>query len=86
MLVKTWNLRIGGGENNYEVHLELTAEAESIDQIREALRNLLGNVRLTTAEVTADLEAGRDFEARSLPVVSDAELRAMPGEPVQKFV
>ena len=68
MIVKSWILRIGGEENNYRVQLEAAGEAESIDQVREALRGLLGNVRLTTAEVTAELDAGRLFEARSLPV------------------
>jgi hypothetical protein len=79
MIVKTWNLRIGGGENNYQVHVEMTGEAESIDQVRESLRGLLGNIRLTTAEVAADLEAGREFAAHSLPVVDDPALPAMRG-------
>jgi hypothetical protein len=76
MIVKAWNLRIAGGENNYQVHVEMTGEAESIDDVRESLRGLLGNVRLTTAEVAADLEAGREFAAHSLPVVEDPEVTA----------
>lgn len=70
MIVKSWILRIGGEENNYRVQLEAAGEAESIDQICEALRGMLGNIRLTTAEVAAELEAGREFTACSLPVAS----------------
>ena len=82
MIVKSWILRIGGEENNYRVQLEAAGEAESIDQVREALRGLLGNVRLTTAEVTSELDAGRPFEARSLPVAPAESF----GQPVDATV
>jgi hypothetical protein len=80
MIVKSWKLIIGGEENNYQVRLEAIAEAESIDQVRESLRGLLGNIRLTTAEVAADLEGGREYAASSLPVASDAENLEVPGQ------
>jgi hypothetical protein len=86
MMVKSWILRIGGEENNYRVHLEAVGEAESIDQVREALRGLLGNIRLTTAEVVKELDAGREFEARSLPVASPGSFEPPIDETVQPHV
>lgn len=67
MLVKHWTLRITGLPMDYQFHLEADGTVESIPELRESLRSLLGNVRLTTEEVDADLSAGGVYEAHSLP-------------------
>lgn len=67
MVVKHWTLRITGQPMDYEVHLEADGTVESIADLRESLRSLLGNLRLTEQEVNADLAAGSSYEAHALP-------------------
>jgi hypothetical protein len=67
MIVKQWNMRITGQPKNYRVHLEMDGDADSLDNLRESLRGLLGNIRLTSAEVDIDLVNGESYDAHSLP-------------------
>ena len=67
MLVNHWTLRITGQPMDYQVHLEADGTVESMTDLRESLRSLLGNLRLTEEEVDADLTAGGSYEAHSLP-------------------
>ena len=67
MIVKQWELRITGQPKEYQVHLNATGEAESLAELREGLRGLLGNLRITSEEVDADLAASGSYEAHSLP-------------------
>jgi hypothetical protein len=67
MLVKHWTLRITGQPMDYRVHLEADGTVESIPDLQEGLRSLLGNVRLTAAEVDDDLALEGSYEAHSLP-------------------
>ena len=73
MLVKHWTLRITGQPHDYQVHLEADGAIESIADLQESLRSLLGNVRMTATEVDADLVAGEAYEAYSLPPATAAE-------------
>lgn len=73
MLVTDFTLRITGRPNQYVVHLEATGEADSVAAIREALRPLLGNLRLTNAEVDADLASIGSYEAHSMPTAGGLE-------------
>ncbi|MCI0360039.1 MAG: hypothetical protein L0211_16300 [Planctomycetaceae bacterium] len=57
MLVKNWTLRITGQPSEYHVHVECDGTVESIPDLHESLRCLLGNLRLTEEEVEADLAA-----------------------------
>jgi hypothetical protein len=67
MIVKQWNMRITGQPKNYRVHLEMDGDADSLDNLRESLRGLLGNIRLTTGEVDNDLARSGAYDAYSLP-------------------
>jgi hypothetical protein len=73
MLVTDFTLRITGRPSQYVVHLEATGEADSVAAIREILRPLLGNLRLTSAEVDADLASMGSYEAHSLPTQGGLE-------------
>jgi|GEM_PF-5259609 hypothetical protein len=68
MLVKHWTLRITGQPMDYQIHLECDGTVESIPDLHESLRCLLGNLRLTAEEVNADLSAEGYYEAHSLPL------------------
>jgi hypothetical protein len=67
MVVNDFTLHITGRPHDYGVRLEVLGEAESVDSIREMLRPILGNIRLTSSEVDADLAEGGSYEAHSLP-------------------
>jgi hypothetical protein len=67
MLVTDFSLRISGRPGQYVVQLQAGGEADSVAAIREVLRPLVGNLRLTTAEVDADLASIGSYEAHSLP-------------------
>ena len=67
MIVTDFNLQLTGRPNEYNVRLELLGEAESVDAICEALRPLVGNIRITTSEVDADLTADGSYQVHSLP-------------------
>jgi hypothetical protein len=67
MIVKQWVLRITGRPKEYQIHLEASGEAESLDDLRESMRGLLGNLRITSEEVDADLAASGSYDAYSLP-------------------
>lgn len=67
MVVTDFTLHLTGRPNEYNVRLEVLGEAESVDAICEALRPLLGNIRLTTAEVDAELAADGSYQVHSLP-------------------
>ena len=73
MLVTDFSLRVTGRPNQYVVQLEATGEADSVAAIREVLRPLLGNLRLTSAEVDADLASLGQYEAHSLPTAGGLE-------------
>jgi hypothetical protein len=68
MLVKHWTLRITGQPMAYQIQLECDGTVESIPDLHESLRCLLGNLRLTPEEVNADLAADGYYEAHSLPL------------------
>ena len=70
MIVKQWELRITGRPKEYQVHLDATGEAESLAELREGLRGLLGNLRITSEEVDADLASSGSYSAHSLPPAS----------------
>jgi hypothetical protein len=70
MVITEFVVRITGGPQNYHVRLEAFGESDSIADLSERLRSLLGNIRLSTAEVDADLASGGSYEARSLPASS----------------
>jgi hypothetical protein len=67
MLVKHWTLRITGQPGEYAVHLDADGTVESIPELQESLRCLLGNLRLAAAEVDEDLSLDGSYEAHSLP-------------------
>ena len=67
MIVKQWSMRITGQPKNYRVHLEMDGDADSLDNLRESLRGLLGNIRLTAGEVDTDLARSGAYDAYSLP-------------------
>jgi hypothetical protein len=67
MVVTDFALQITGEPQNYHVQLQAFGEVDSIADLRERLRPLLGNIRLTSAEVDADLQADGSYQARSLP-------------------
>jgi hypothetical protein len=69
MVITQFNVRITGAPQNYHVQLEAFGEADSIAELRERLQPIVGNIRLTTAEVDADLAASGSYVARSLPAV-----------------
>lgn len=73
MLVKQWRLRITGQPKDYQIYLEAHGTAESVAELRENLRSLLGNVRITSEEVDTDLAASGSYEAHSLPPVPVGE-------------
>lgn len=73
MLVKHWTMRITGQPGEYAVRLEADGTAESIPELQESLRSLLGNLRLTAAEVDDDLAMDGSYEAHSLPPAPVAE-------------
>jgi hypothetical protein len=67
MVVTDFTLQITVAPQNYHVQLQAFGEVDSIADLRERLRPILGNIRLTTVEVDADLADGGSYEARSLP-------------------
>ncbi|HJS08617.1 MAG TPA: hypothetical protein VJ809_13195 [Pirellulales bacterium] len=69
MLVKHWTLRITGQPGEYAVHLAADGTVDSIPELQESLRSLLGNLRLTATEVDDDLAMEGSYEAHSLPPV-----------------
>jgi hypothetical protein len=69
MMVKHWNLRITGSPGLYQIHLEADGDAQSADEIVQSLQSLLGHIRLESGEIDADLQAGRVYEAYSLPTI-----------------
>jgi hypothetical protein len=68
MVVTDFALQITGEPQSYHIQLQAFGEIESIADLRERLRPLLGNIRLTSAEVDADLQSRGTYEARSLPI------------------
>lgn len=73
MLTKQWALQITGQPKNYKVHLEVFGEVDSLSELRDSLRGLLGNIRLTTTEVDTDLATTGSYEARSMSTAPVAE-------------
>ena len=67
MLVTAFALRISGQPKQYVVQLQATGQADSVAAIREALQPLIGHIRLSEAEVDADLRSDGSYEAHSLP-------------------
>lgn len=73
MVVTDFTLHLTGRPNEYNVRVEVLGEAQSVDAICEALRPLLGNIRLTTSEVDAELAADGSYQVHSLPPQPQAE-------------
>lgn len=74
MTITDFTLTITGEPQNYRVQLHAAGDADSMADLRERLRPILGNIRLTSAEVDADLAASGSYTARSLPVMENSEL------------
>ena len=84
MLVTAFSLRITGQPKQYVVQLEATGQADSVSAIREALQPLLGHLRLTDAEVDADLRSDGYYEAHSLPPRGNVDDAAVLEDTVAK--
>lgn len=74
MTITDFTLTITGEPQNYRVQLQAAGETDSIAALRERLQSIVGNIRLTTDEVDADLAASGSYTARSLPVMESSEL------------
>ncbi len=74
MTITDFTLTITGVPQSYHVQLQAAGDADSMADLRERLRPILGNIRLTSTEVDADLAASGSYVARSLPVMEGSEL------------
>ncbi len=73
MVVTDFTLHITGRPNEYFVRLEILGEGNSVAGIAEKLQPILGNIRLSTEEVDADLAAGGSYVAQSMPTQAEVD-------------